>query len=384
MASFRKRVVDGKVRWDVTVTRRGVPRQTRTFATRGIGARWANEQERFIEQGADVAGIERAKNDSLHTIIGRYLKEEAIKLGSPLHARGCSVPLIRELGTIAIGRLAPERVVQYREDRLKQKALRGGGRKGHDAVELDRLVSTSTVKKEMAFLARVIDFATKNWGYRLPFGNPARGVDRPTEGPGRDRRLVGDEEKRLLGASSRNRTLRDAIVVAIETAARRGELCALEWDDINFGTRTATIRAEESGARKTGTGRTVPLSLKAISTLEHMPRPVSGGRLFGLTPDALSSAFDRACARAGIEGLRLHDLRHEGTSRLFELGLSMMEVAAITGHKTLDMLKRYTQLRAEQIAKRMDLLAKSASQQGDLAVQITALLQEVQMLRRAA
>ncbi|MDT0499073.1 tyrosine-type recombinase/integrase [Algiphilus sp. W345] len=64
--------------------------------------------------------------------------------------------------------------------------------------------------------------------------------------------------------------------------------------------------------------------------------------VLGFGPDGLSQAFERACRRAGIVGLRLHDLRHEATSRLFELGLDMMEVSAITGHKTLDMLKRYT------------------------------------------
>ncbi|MDB5967883.1 MAG: Tyrosine recombinase XerC [Hydrocarboniphaga sp.] len=384
MASFRKRMVNGKARWDVTVTKQGVPRQTRTFATRGIADRWATEQERFIDQGADVAGIERAKNDPLETIIERYLREEVIKLGSPQHARSCSMPLTRDLGRIAIGRLTPERVVQYREDRLKQRALRGGGRKGQNSIVLNRLVSTSTIKKEMAFLARIVDFATKNWGYRLPFGNPARGVDRPPEGPGRDRRLVGDEARRLLGATAANHIVSNVITLAIETAARRGELCAMDWRDIDYEARTATIRAEELGAMKTGIARVVPLSLLAVETLQKMRRPATGGRIIGLTPDALSSAFERACARAGISGLRFHDLRHEGTSRLFELGLSMMEVAAITGHKTLDMLKRYTQLRAEQIAKRMDVLTQAATQQGDLGVQITALLQEVQMLRRTA
>ena len=69
----------------------------------------------------------------------------------------------------------------------------------------------------------------------------------------------------------------------------------------------------------------------------------------------MSQAFERACEphRANISGLRFHDLRHEATSRLFEKGLNVMEVAAITGHKTLDMLKRYTHLRAEDLAKKL-------------------------------
>ncbi len=67
----------------------------------------------------------------------------------------------------------------------------------------------------------------------------------------------------------------------------------------------------------------------------------------------VSQAFERVCRKAGIKGLRFHDLRHEATSRLFEKGLNTMEAAAVTGHKTLVMLKRYTHLRAEDLAEKL-------------------------------
>ena len=105
---------------------------------------------------------------------------------------------------------------------------------GATLVELDRNVKPATVKKEMAFLARVSDVAIKSWGYRLPFGIPARGVGRPSEGDGRDRRLLPGEEERLMAACTHNQALRWAIILAIETAARRGELCALVWGDVDF------------------------------------------------------------------------------------------------------------------------------------------------------
>ncbi len=78
------------------------------------------------------------------------------------------------------------------------------------------------------------------------------------------------------------------------------------------------------------------------------------GRVFGeLTVEALKLSFKRAVRRAGIGGLRLHDLRHEATSRFFEKGLNVMEVASVTGHKTLQMLKRYTHLSATDLAARL-------------------------------
>ncbi|WP_123102024.1 site-specific integrase [Acidithiobacillus sulfuriphilus] len=103
---------------------------------------------------------------------------------------------------------------------------------------------------------------------------------------------------------------------------------------------------------KNGDARTVPLSSRAIATLEALPRNLDG-RVFGTTYEGIHQAFVRACRRAAIDGLTFHDLRHEATSRLFEKGFNPMEVSTITGHKTLQMLKRYTHLRAEDLAKRM-------------------------------
>ncbi|MGC9207933.1 site-specific integrase, partial [Acidithiobacillus sp.] len=98
--------------------------------------------------------------------------------------------------------------------------------------------------------------------------------------------------------------------------------------------------------------RTVPLSSRAVTVLDALPRSMDG-RVFGMTYEAMKQAFDRACKRAGIDDLRFHDLRHEAVSRFFEKGFNPMEVSTISGHKTLQMLKRYTHLRAEDLAKRM-------------------------------
>jgi integrase len=95
----------------------------------------------------------------------------------------------------------------------------------------------------------------------------------------------------------------------------------------------------------------VPLSIRAVEILKGVQSPREG-RVFPIGADAVTRAFDRACRKAGIEDLRFHDQRHEATSRLFEKGLNVMEVASVTGHKTLQMLKRYTHLRPEDIARK--------------------------------
>ena len=117
----------------------------------------------------------------------------------------------------------------------------------------------------------------------------------------------------------------------------------MRWEHLDRKARTLLIPET-----KTNTPRKVPLSAKAMAVLDALPRQIDG-RIWGMRPDSITQAFERVCEAAKIEGLPFHDLRHEATSRLFEKGLNPMRVAAITGHKTLQMLKRYTHLRAEDL-----------------------------------
>ena len=147
---------------------------------------------------------------------------------------------------------------------------------------------------------------------------------------------------------ARNPWLLPIVQLAIETAMRRGELLSLSWNHIDLRRRTAHLPDT-----KNGESRTVPLSTTAVSILEALPRGVRGEVFPGVTPEAVKRAYIRAVRRAGIENLTFHDLRHEATTRLFEKGLNIMEVASITGHKDLRMLRRYTHLKAEDLARRL-------------------------------
>lgn len=128
---------------------------------------------------------------------------------------------------------------------------------------------------------------------------------------------------------------------------RLGEIVGLRWENVDFGSRVATLPMTKNGTR-----REVPLSSRAVETLRNLPRAIDG-RVFPITDEAVKRAWRNATARAGIDDLRFHDLRHEATSRLFERGLDTMEVAAVTGHKTLTMLRRYTHLKAADLAKKL-------------------------------
>ena len=155
---------------------------------------------------------------------------------------------------------------------------------------------------------------------------------------------MGEEEKLLKSALPK---LRPLIVLALETAMRLGELIDLRWENINLARRTAHLPET-----KNNTARTVPLSSIAVAEFRSLPRHLDG-QIFAYSANAASIAFSDLVKKQEIENLRFHDLRHEATSRLFEKGLNPMEVASVTGHKTLQMLKRYTHLRAEDLAKKL-------------------------------
>lgn len=146
---------------------------------------------------------------------------------------------------------------------------------------------------------------------------------------------------------SDNRWLLPLVQMAIETAMRRGELLTLNWDEVQLEQSFVHL-----AMTKNGDARDVPLSSKAKIILKRIRRP-EGGLVFPLHFEALKGLWKRATRRAEIEDLHFHDLRHEAASRFFEMGLNVMEVAAITGHKDLRMLQRYTHLRAEELARKL-------------------------------
>lgn len=248
------------------------------------------------------------------------------------------------------------RLLQMKRCRLAQHAAATVKNTDFGAWRDSRLkeVSAGTVIRELNSWHAIIEHGRKEWGINLP-ENPVHLVKRPKADPARERRLEpmdsnGEtEEAWLLAGCDADRDIWMGAIVrlAIETAMRQGEILGLKWEDVDLRKNVALLRDTKNGDR-----RVVPLSSRAREVLEKLPRHMSG-LVFPVDQNAFKMRFRRCCDRAGLEGLRFHDLRHEATSRLFERGLEMMEVAAITGHKSLSMLKRYTHLNAPTLAKKL-------------------------------
>ena len=137
------------------------------------------------------------------------------------------------------------------------------------------------------------------------------------------------------------------VKLALETAMRRSELLGLRWENINLGRHTLFLQIT-----KNGTSRTVPLSTHAIQILAQMPRNLDG-RVFPVTHEVVSQAFNRARKQAGVKDVRFHDLRHMAITRLAEKLPNLIELSAVSGHKSLSMLKRYYHPNPELLAEKL-------------------------------
>lgn len=333
MPTIRKR---GDLQWQAIVKRQGIGFASKTFTTKKDAEAWAKLTEAEMLRGAYIRRSD-AEKTTLQECIDRYKRDELPKLRGVGHA-SLLAGLGAEFGHLALSAITSAKVASYRDARLR------AGK------------SASTVKKELAKLSVLYKLAGREWGI-AGLVNPVDGVTRPQERNARTRRLEVGELERLLAESPQHLGL--LVRFALETAARLGELLGLRWADVSLSKRVAVLRGADGLGTKNGDdSRAVPLSSAALEVLREVRKlPASiDGRVFywWKASDSFNKTWARVCARAEIEDLRFHDLRHEATSRLFEKGVfEGVEVAAITGHKTLQMLKRYTHLRAEDLARKL-------------------------------
>ena len=338
MAAIYKR---GPGHWQVLVRRKGYPTQSKSFKRRLDAEVWGREVEAEMDRGVFVSRKE-AESTTLSDALDRYEREVTI------HKKGFQEKALikkwktHSLSKRSLAQIQGKDIATYRDARLKE-------------------VSPNTVRLELAVISHLYTIAVKEWGM-AGLVNPVSQIRKPKLPQGRDRRLLPGELDRILSASD-SPALSSLVRFAVETAMRRGELAGMTWDRVDLRKRTVMLPETKNGEK-----RVVPLSTEAVRVLSGLARRIDG-EVWGMEPDSITQAFLRALSRARkayekeceekkekpdpsfLVDLTFHDLRHEATSRFFEKGLNPMQVAAITGHKTLQMLKRYTHLKAEDLAE---------------------------------
>ena len=310
MATIRKL----RGRWQAQVRRRGTPPRAKSFDKRADADRWARDLEAEADRSGWVADTRVAEKLTLGELLSRYVNQVTPTKRGAASERARINSIVRcPIAHRTLARLTSADVATYRDERLK-------------------CVGPATVVRELSTVSHAIDIATREWSLWLP-RNPAKLVRRPRVPRGRTRRLKQGEEKRLLDACERGRTplLEPLIILAIETAMRRGELLQLRWEYVDLNLCVAHLPLT-----KNGDSRDVPLSRRAIQSFQELrSEGIKHERVFHITGSALRHAFEHLRLRAGMSDFRFHDLRHEAISRFFERGLNVAEVAAISGHRRM-------------------------------------------------
>ncbi|MFO7761826.1 MAG: tyrosine-type recombinase/integrase [Desulfobia sp.] len=335
MAAIKKR---GPYQWQARIRRKGWPVQTKTFSSKADAQAWAREIENEMDRRVFISRKE-AENTTLEEALQRYREEYIPRLAQPKTEYNRVRQILRH--DISSQFLATIRTIDI-NDYIKFR---------------EKEVRPKTIRLELSLLSRLFEVAASDWGMES-LGNPVKRATKPKLPKGRERRLKEAEEEKLLEHCFSR--LRPVILFALETAMRRGEIAELTWENVDLKRRKAHLPAT-----KNGEARDVPLSSPALTILKELipdkTVPISGN-VFGISKDRITHGFWETCQKAGIEDLRFHDLRHEATSRLFEnTDLDVMEIRAITGHKNMQMLARYSHLRTHRLADRLDGAKRGAS-----------------------
>ncbi len=332
--------------WRVQVRRKG-RYIGETFRRRKDAEEWALETERRIDRGQTPLSRARIDPTRLEDLIDLHLLDMKEVGKCPRRSKAFSLEsLKKKLGTVKLAALDRERLIKFGRDRAAQGA--GPVTISQDLTYLKTVIAHAaavhgiTVSIEQVDLARI---ALKRLGI-------------VGKGRVRDRRPWPDEITKLINYFESNE--RQIIPVArlmrfaIATAMRQDEICRIRWDDVDARTKTVLIRDRKDPREKDGNHQKVPLLNVAgydawAIMLEQ--KAISGRmeRIFPYCGRSAGTAFRRACVELKIEDLHFHDLRHEAASRLFEAGYTIEQVALVTGHRDWKMLKRYTNLRPEDL-----------------------------------
>ncbi|MDZ4078420.1 MULTISPECIES: site-specific integrase [Hydrocarboniphaga] len=381
MASIRKREQVGKdgkrtVKYDATITKRGARRQTKTFLTKAAAEKWARKVEGDIETGSWIDPT-AAHQMTVARALDIYLAEVVPHLKSAAFEPPKADNLKKRLGSISLSALTTIELARYRDSRLTDRVRRGAGTKGGGTVELNRTVAPQSVKHELGLLNRALAHVEHEHGITFPRGRPKLDHRRSNVlalPPGRNRTLRPEETTRLRDAcmvgqgasdgayaslkASRSFWLWPIVEFAMETAARRNEILALRWEDVDKASNTITLKNKKTPRSKAPETRTIPASPRVQEILEGLPKPTGKGHYVfgGITANALSQQFKRAVRRAELEDFKFHDLRHVGATRLATvLDGDLLMLADMTGHQDIRMLRRYVAPRRSEIARRLNL-----------------------------
>jgi len=340
MASIQKR--DGVFR--VRINRKGYSTLSKTFTNRQEALRWARNTETQIDDGhikplgaqairtveGTTFGEACAHYELTHTRFKKNHRSEALILKA----------LTNRFGELQVNKIGQPQIAQLRDELLQK------GRSG------------TTVAHYLNAVSKVVQMLKAEWA--LDITNPVIGVKRPRPNPPRVVRLSHEAIDALLQAceAASEPLLAPIVRVALETGMRRGEILNLQWRDIDHERRRIYVNRS-----KNGLSRCIPASRRVLEVFDAMPK-AHGSCVFPIGAESMRKHYERVVCKLRsywahknknpFSNLTFHDLRHQALSQLSDRGLNTIELAEISGHRTLAMLRRYTHPSLEAILAKID------------------------------
>lgn len=314
------------------------------------------EAEREIDRGESPRKSKIAKLSTFGDLVDLHVADMKEVGKAPGRSKDATLRMLkRELGRRKVVELDRDRFIAFG----KARAAEGAG--------------PMTLSIDMGMIKLVLQHAAAVHGLRVS----VEAVDLARyalkrlglvgKGNERDRRPTEDELESLVSHFDGNPRqiipMGRIIKFAVATALRQEEIGRLVWDDLNVRTKMVTVRDRKDPRQKKGNDQRIPLlsvsGYDALALIEEQRGSRTNGdlRIFPYHHKSVGTAFTRACKTLKIINLHFHDLRHEATSRLFEAGFKIEQVALVTGHKDWKMLRRYTHLKPESLHAVADQMA---------------------------
>ncbi len=320
-----------------------------TFLRHDHAREWAAEAENQIDRGRSPVGKRARGTKTFGDLIDLHVDDMKDVGKPPGRSKSATLEMLhRRLGMFKASELDREKIIKFGRDRSKQ---------GAGPVTLSMDIGAVRLVISDAIAVHGLELSVEPVGMARIALTRLGLVGKSNE---RDRRSSEDEIERLLKSfQSRSNAhlipMARVIKFAVATAMRQEEIFRVKWSDFNKRTKMLVIRDRKDPRQKKGNDQEIPLlavsGYDGLALIEEqaLQRKDGDDRIFPYNHKSAGTAFTRACKDLKIDDLHFHDLRHEGTSRLFEAGLGIQQVALVTGHKDWKMLRRYTHLKASSL-----------------------------------
>lgn len=329
---------DGTTTYRIRVRIKGMPDKSATFSKKAQAKAWGQKMEAEVRNGRYFSRQED-KERTFAEFIDRYIENELPK--KPKSFKKQKMQLLwwkKHFSPYFLCHVTPAMIAENRDKLLSECTPKGNKR------------TSSTTNRSLAALSHAFTIAVKEWGWLHE--NIVLKIKRPKEGKPRERFLEADEISSLLEECRKSKSphLYAIVYFAISTGARKGGILSLKWHDIDFARSKVTFKDTKNGET-----RTVALTQHAADCLmkEKNKRVTLSEYVFpvfdGKKPADIKTAWEKAIEKAGLK-ICFHTLRHTAASHLAMNGASTLEIAAILGHKSLSMVKRYSHLSTSSTA----------------------------------